>query len=193
MQFQANNFYHIYNRGNDKQKVFYSNRNYEYFLHKIKIEISSICDVLAYCLMPNHYHLLIYTPENALGLQSISNNKQQILTRKIGTVQSSYTQAINKQENKTGSIFQQKAKSKLVTLDPITTFHYIHQNPVRANLTKKMEDWEFSSFNEYYQEESSICNTDLAQKILDMPSERNLFYEQSYRVIQSEVAIDFLV
>ncbi len=191
MQFHANNFYHIYNRGNDKQKVFYSNRNYEYFMNKIKIEISSVCDVLAYCLMPNHYHLLVYTSENSLGLNLLSDRKQQILTRKIGTIQSSYTQAINKQENKTGSIFQQKAKSKIVTLDPVTTFHYIHQNPVRANLTKKIEDWEFSSFNEYHQAERSICNIEIAQRLLDIPSERNLFYEQSYKVIQSEVAINF--
>lgn len=110
----------------------------------------------------------------------------QKLARRIGTIQSSYTQAINKQETRTGSLFQPKSKAKqLETVEQaFNCFNYIHQNPLKAGLVAKMEDWKFSSFNEYYSGETGLCNRDRATRLLDLPTEHTLFYEQSYAVIQ---------
>lgn len=60
MQFEASNLYHIYNRGNNKQPIFFNRDNYLYFLTKVKKHIASNCDILAWCLMPNHFHFLVH-------------------------------------------------------------------------------------------------------------------------------------
>ena len=150
MQFSSDNFYHIYNRGNNKQLIFPQERNYDYFLNKVKIEIRPLCDIIAYCLMPNHYHLLLYINEDCKALEIVQ--RQPLLARKIGTIQSSYTQGVNKQENRTGSLFQQKSKAKLIDTNnyALTCIHYIHQNPMRAKLVKKMEDWKYNQVGDWH-------------------------------------------
>src|SRR5438552_3812028 len=137
MDFQPENLYHIYNRGNNKEIIFFENRNYIFFLEKVKKHICKNSDLLAYCLMPNHFHLLVYTKA---GLEHFKlNNEIAILLR-------SYTRAINIQENRKGSLFQQKTKAKNVQSYGTICFNYIHQNPYNSGLISKLEDWEFSSF-----------------------------------------------
>lgn len=136
MKFLSNDYYHVYNRGNNKQLIFQEEENYRYFLQKIRLELTDYVSIIAYCLMPNHYHLLLYTHPDFCERDSI------ILSRKLGTLQSSYTQAYNKRYNFVGSLFQQKLKSKCLNQHsdhPLLCFHYIHQNPLKAGLVDKME------------------------------------------------------
>ncbi|WP_340114993.1 hypothetical protein [Maribellus mangrovi] len=60
MQFEPNHMYHVFNRGNNSQQIFFSKDNYLFFLQKIKKYILPFADVVAWCLMPNHFHLMIY-------------------------------------------------------------------------------------------------------------------------------------
>lgn len=60
MIFEPYQIYHIYNQGNNKQKIYYSDENYIFFLRKIKKHILPFADILAWCLMPNHFHLMVY-------------------------------------------------------------------------------------------------------------------------------------
>jgi putative transposase len=193
MNFSPDSIYHIYNRGNDKQPIFFLEENYSFFLNKIKQDLPKLCDILAYCLMPNHFHLLIYVPATSEGLNFIPNQNQQILVRKLGSILSSYSQAINKQENRTGSLFQQKTKSKLIdsSIYSITCFHYIHQNPLNANLVSIMEDWPYSSFSEYLSGDSTICNISLANELLDIPLSYDRLYKESYLVIDQDAIKSF--
>lgn len=188
MTFQPTSAYHVYNRSFSKTPVFINDGNFTYFLSKIST-LKDYCDILAYCLMPDHFHLMIYMTEEKAGLtrQTASSGQtgMQILSRKIGTLLSSYTQAYNKQENRTGSLFQPKTKAKEL-IDPhhaLASFHYIHQNPLRSGLVKKMEDWPYSSFNEYYLEVGTICNKTVAAQVLDLPLERKAFYNNSTQAI----------
>lgn len=192
MFFELNEMYHIYNKGNNSQTIFFTKENYNFFLKKIDNELKPFCDILAYCLMPNHYHLMIQANENSV---QVDNSKMQKLVRRIGTLQSSYTQAINKQKGISGSLFQQKAKVKSLSQFflgatkfqdyALNCFLYIHQNPLNAGLVSRFEDWEFSSFNEYYSiNVKSICNTSLAYSLLgieqcDLSSifEREIYYK----------------
>jgi len=177
MNFEPGNLYHIYNQGNNRQKIFFSRDNYLFFLKKIKTHILPHADIVAWCLMPNHFHLMIYvkdteadsggatlsrTPTNAP-----TNNE---LNKSIGILLASYTRAINKQDNSTGSVFRKETKAECLTnINGITPaffgshinvripekeypqvcFNYIHQNPVSANLVKLPEEWEFSSYADY--------------------------------------------
>ena len=60
MQFEPNHMYHIFNRGNNSQQIFFNRDNYLFFLKKIKLYIQPYADVLAWCLMPNHFHMMVY-------------------------------------------------------------------------------------------------------------------------------------
>jgi putative transposase len=104
------------------------------------------------------------------------------LTSAIGILLSSYSQAINKQNETSGSLFQQKTKAKyLEHIDHArTVLNYIHQNPVRAGLVQKMEDWPFSSFRDYAGlRNGSLANQQLAFQLLQL--KRESFYSESYQ------------
>ena len=175
----------VYNRGNNRQRIFFGRENYFFFLRKVKKELMDYSDILAYCLMPNHYHLLIHVKDETTVV-----NHDQIsgkLSRKLGTLQSSYTQAINKKFNRTGSLFQQRAKSKCLREYAHVCFHYIHQNPLNAGICKSLEAWEFSSFRDYSgSRDGDFVNKTLGYRLIGIPEERDQFYEESLGVIKNE-------
>jgi REP element-mobilizing transposase RayT len=189
MHFQPNSFYHIYNRGNNKQLIFFNQNNYIYFQRKIMETLTPLCDIIAYCLMPNHFHILVYIPETSEGTKTLNSQPQQILVRKLGTLLSSYCQAINKQEERTGSLFQQKTKSKELVDESYlrTCFYYIHQNPLKARLVNKLEDWQYSSFIHYLRQKSEIINTIKANEYIDIPLNKTQFYNESYSLLDQEL------
>ncbi len=162
--------YHIYNRGNNKQRIFFQPQNYPYFVKGMQRYLAPCCDLLAWCLMPNHFHFLVHANEKSVPVIKDGSFERQQFSQAIKQLLSSYTKAINKQEQRTGNLFQQKTKGICVSDDDgydTTVFHYIHQNPMKAGLVKKMEDWEFSSFRDYVGlREESLCNRELAQQLL---------------------------
>lgn len=181
-------FYHIYNRGNNKIKIFLSERNYLYFLQKVHTFIKPNCRILAWCLMPNHFHFLIYT--NSKSTEIIKKHNQMItrLMEGFRNLLSIYTQAFNKQQRRTGSLFTKNTKVKLLdhqSDQPFICFNYIHQNPLRAKLVNKLEDWEFSSFRDYAgKRNGKLCDKALSKEIL--PINNNNFYQESYQVIEEK-------
>lgn len=185
MYFEQDNIYHVYNMGNNSQKIFYTEENYIYFIRKIRNEIKPYCEILAYCLMPNHFHFMISA--NAKSTEKVKSTGQQVLTRKIGSLLSSYTRAINIQRQMTGSLFRQKTKAKnlreYITYPVIKKeyvricFDYIHQNPVIAGLVEKPKEWKFSSFPDYCEiRKGTFINKDLASIVLNIEKDNFDFY-----------------
>ena len=183
MHFEPNQIYHVYNRGNNKQPIFFTDANYFYFLQKIKTEWKKYADVLCYCLMPNHFHIMLVP--NAEGCKNIvladKETHMQNLSKTIGKSLSSYTKAINLQNKTTGNLFQKKTKTKLLTEATrindlftnqdyvLTCFHYIHQNPLKAKLVNHLKEWFYSSYHDYYnQRNGTICNKPLAMQLLGL-------------------------
>jgi putative transposase len=125
MHFEKTGIYHIYNQGNNRQKIFFSRRNYLFFLEKISHNVLPFADILAWCLMPNHFHLMISVNEvelpkdiikkssgnEKLSTQSMANNTNILLNHSIGIILASYTRAINIQENRSGSLFRSETKA----------------------------------------------------------------------------------
>ena len=149
--------------------------------------------MIAWCLMPNHFHLMVEVREVVLAQTSggatlspvlthpmTSSHRmsgqlsEQSLNQSIAIMLRSYTRAINKERGSTGSLFRPKTKAECVTKAegitpsfyhsdfgtvinthnieedyPQVCFDYINQNPVRADLVKLAEDWEFSSYRDY--------------------------------------------
>ena len=194
MQFQPGDIFHVYNRGNNKQLIFFSENNYEFFLKKVQHFICPISDILAYCLMPNHFHFLIQANVTSCKEKRVGSLTVSELTNGLRLLQSTYASAINKNKGYTGSLFQQKAKFKLLSTSSNqkhdhlhTCLHYIHQNPLKAGLVSKMEWWKYSSFHEYLSEENEklICNKDVIEKVIDIPP--HLFYDVSNSVLDNKL------
>ena len=186
MEFFANELYHIYNRGNNKQMIFFRPENYLYFLEKVRRFLLPYCDLLAYSFMPNHFHFLIYSDQRTISTKFIGGKEKNLLSEGIKNLLSSYTQGINKQTNSTGSLFQQNTKAKPIGKGSanydLVCFHYIHQNPVMAKLVKRMEDWPYSSFSDYCGLRSeTVCNKELGIRLLDLNMKS--FYEDSYKML----------
>ena len=169
MVLEQGNIYHLYNQGNNHGAIFFRNENYSFFLKKIKHHICPYADILAYCLMPNHFHLIIAVKTLTLS-DRLTMSHHATFNSAIATMLRSYTRAINIQEQRTGSLFREGTKAEwLGTIESeklkyqnrnktkaeavqnsdeeylMTCFRYIHDNPVKAGLTQKITDWEFSS------------------------------------------------
>lgn len=197
MNFETGHLYHVYNQGNNRQKIFFKQENYLFFLQKIKTHILPFADVLAFCLMPNHFHLLVHVHSvvyisRSATLSCVSTNipTTQSLNQSIGIMLASYTRAIHKQEDFSGSLFRQKTKAICLTKNdditpsyfntafgtlinintpenqyPKICFDYIHNNPLKAGLVKNSKDWAFSSLAEYNgKEKHGIINADKAKE-----------------------------
>ncbi len=115
MHFIPGELYHIYNRGNNKQLIFFNDDNYQFFLKKIRTHLLPFCDLLAHCLMPTHFHFLIHANENCTGTIRSGLLDINLLANSLRVIESSFAQAINKQNKRSGSLFQQNTKSKLLT------------------------------------------------------------------------------
>jgi len=184
MKFYKDQIFHIYNQGNNKKEIFFNDDNYLYFIRKIREFILPYADILCYCLMPNHFHLLVYV--NELEIE-ISKGKLRTLNKSIGIMLMSYTNGVNKQQGMTGSLFKQNSRiedgwvEELITSDSKyekllfspdnqygrICFDYIHRNPVKAGLVIKEEDWKYSSAMDYKGlRNGTLCNKELAQKLL---------------------------
>jgi putative transposase len=195
MNFIPGYLYHVYNRGNNSGRIFHNRSHYFYFMMKIKKELLPTSEILSYCLMPTHYHLLLIPREfeTKEGFRTYLKEDELFhpLVRKIGSLQSSYSRALNKELNETGSRFQQKAKAKLLDLEedyPINCFHYIHQNPLRARLVSKLDQWEFSSYRDYAGLRNPyIINPEMAFTRLDIPADNKRFVDESHSLIPEEL------
>jgi putative transposase len=173
MNFCPDNFYHVYNQGNNRQTIFYTEKDYFIFLKLYKRFLAPFTDTIAWCLMPNHFHFMIAADmrcsitlkQGGLLIDPITNGFRKLL--------SSYARIFNAQTQRTGSVFRQKTKAKCLSDIPVSSknqprdyivncFHYIHQNPVVANLVTRLEDWKFSSFRDY----AGLRNGTLCQKEL---------------------------
>jgi len=130
MEFIKGELFHIYNRGNNSDKVFYSRRNYLFFIEKMNTYISPYADILAWCLMPNHFHFMVSVNEVELMLPNGLNHveiidpltgtervgiKTRTFNQSIGIMLRSYTNAIHNQEGRTGALFQEETKAILLT------------------------------------------------------------------------------
>lgn len=187
MHFTPHNLYHIYNRTNANRILFPVEKNYLSFLDRVNTNIKPFCDILAWSLMPNHFHFLIHANELSVIEKQVGGNLLQQLTNGFKITLSSYANSLNKQQNTFGNLFQQKTKAKLVEGKeyPLTVFHYLHQNAYRAKLVSKIEDWPYSSFPDFAGiRNGQLCNKDLAVQMLDLNMQK--FYEESYKIIDAD-------
>jgi len=131
--------YHIYARGNQKQRVFVVKDDFEFYLQQLKrYKKTYSFRLYGYCLMPNHIHLMgkPVTPEK--------------LPKFMQCLQRSYTAYYNNKYEKVGHVWQGRFKVKLIMEDKYAfdCLYYIETNPVRAELVSNPKDYSYCSYSE---------------------------------------------
>ncbi len=114
--FLPDQYYHFYNRGNNRQAVFFERENYIYFLKGIKRYLRGKVEIIAYCLMPTHYHILV----RVIGKQTSEVLKTSEVSLAMQKFLISYTKAINKRFDRVGALFQGQFQGK-----PVTTYQHL--------------------------------------------------------------------
>ena len=129
--------------------MFRIKENYAFFLTKYRFYMDDYFDSIAYCLMPTHFHFLVRVKEPKIA--GAKEEYSGMISKKVGTLLNSYTQAFNKMWNRHGNLFSQKTNAKLINDESyfIALAFYIHQNPVRSGNVESPHEWDFSSYQDY--------------------------------------------
>jgi len=138
--FVPGNYYHVYNRGINRELIFRSDENYVFLLRRFK-EFAALYEIstIANCLMPNHFHFLLKQNENG----SISQLMQAVFN--------SYTKAFNKAYQRSGTLFEGRFKAIHIQRDSylLHLCRYIHRNPMEAGLAAHPAQWPYSNYLEW--------------------------------------------
>ncbi|MGL1931532.1 MAG: transposase [Desulfotalea sp.] len=132
-------WYHVMNRGRRSEDIFFTDQDYIDFIKVLK-EASALWNlrISAYCLMPNHYHLLVQTPDSNIS-------------RCMRHINGVYTQRFNREHDKEGQLFRGRYKAILIDADNylLEVMRYIHRNPLKARLVNALGDYRWSSHRGY--------------------------------------------
>ena len=156
--FEIGQYYHIYNRGNNKEDIFIEEKNYNYFLLKMKEYLISIAEVYAYCLLKNHFHVVLKIKD-----------KEQIAEKYLNKIHlpfsnffNSYSKSINKTYDRTGVLFQEHLqRNKILDENYLKQLIvYVHLNPLKHKFSKSFEDYKHSSYKTYFSSKETSIERD---------------------------------
>ena len=149
--------YHIMLRGINQQVIFEDEEDYFKFIETLKdYKAVSGYNVFAYCLMSNHIHILLQVCKEDLDV---------IMKRIAG----SYVYWYNWKYYRKGHLFQDRFKSEPIEDDEyfLTVLRYIHQNPIKAGIVEKLEEYVYSSYNEYMKDSNTFIDKNFVYGIID--------------------------
>jgi REP element-mobilizing transposase RayT len=152
-------FFHIYNRGNNRENIFIQERNYAYFMELWWKHINPIAETWAYCLLRNHFHAAVFIKDkedlatNLTGLEDLSGFKNTINepSRYFSNFFNASARSINIATQRTGALFERPFKRIPVDRDShlLRLIVYIHQNPQKHHFVNDFRDWKYSSYHEH--------------------------------------------
>ena len=196
------NYYHVFNHANGTENLFTEPKNCFFFLEKTSLYILPFVKLHAYCLLPNHFHFLVYVKDlEELKILSIFRNYQNLseenfqmlvekkVSKSFSNLFSCYSQSFNKIYGRKGSLFipNMKQISINTTNDICKIVHYIHSNPVHHGFVKRIEDWKFSSYKTYL----SDSDTKLARnEIIEIFGSRKYLIEYHQQPIELKLNWD---
>jgi REP element-mobilizing transposase RayT len=166
-------YYHFYNRGNNRQAVFFETENYLYFLRGVKKYLVPFVSIVVYCLMPTHYHILVKVKHQTSEVLKTSEVSAQV-SLAMQKFLISYTKAINKRFSRVGSLFQGQFQAKPIQTDTHlqNLCVYIHANPVKDGLVVAPEDWIYSNYLEWLGlRDGTLVDLEFIQEHFGSPAE----------------------
>jgi REP element-mobilizing transposase RayT len=173
-------YYHFYNRGNNRQSIFFQPENYLYFLRGVKKYVLPVAQIVAYCLMPTHYHILgrVKTSEFLTRVSrsegSSTKTSAVSLSRAMMRLSVSYTKAINKRFERVGALFQGQFQAKPIQNHQhlLNLCVYIHANPVKDGLVAEPADWVYSNYQEWIcQRDGTLVDREFIREHFGSPAE----------------------
>jgi len=187
-KFGQGEFYHVYNRGNNKEAIFLDGEDRKCFLFRTRESLypeyasprrkplpKDAFTLLCYCLMPNHFHFLV------------RQNSQVPISELIKKICTGYSKYFNKRHERVGHVFQDQYKAIAVSQDHYLTWvsAYIHQNPKIAGLVNNLEEYPWSSYRDYLGlRQGKLCSVDLILGMFKDSREYKNFIENSYEEIK---------
>jgi len=163
----AGHYYHVYNRGCNRERIFANDGNYLFLLRRARSFLAHHpLTVIATCLMPNHYHFLLRPA------------RDDTLAPFIQRLFNSYTQAFNRQQGRSGTLFEGRAQSILVDTDECALHlcRYIHLNPVKAGLVAHPGRWPYSNYLEWVeQRDGALVDRAFVRQYFPAPADYEAF------------------
>jgi len=156
---QYGTYYHIYNRGVNRESIFREERNYPYFLRLYARYIEPVAETYAYCLLSNHFHLLVrIRDEETLKASGRLPNP----SRQFSNLFNAYAKAINKAYERSGSLFQHPFGRVEVTSDAyfVCLVAYIHHNPQKHRFVDDFREWPYSSYQAHLSQQATRLKRD---------------------------------
>ena len=184
-------YYHLFNRGVNRQPIFFQQRNYEYFLELLKKYLSEYVDIMAYCLLPNHFHLVIHVKQELMSeklklspfqneaLTEIIKGEEEIgkiVSNQLKRMFTSYSMAINIQENRSGALFNPKFKRVEITENEFLEYaiFYVHYNPEKHGITRSFKDYKYNSYQAIISDRFTHINREM---VLEIFGDKNQFIQ----------------
>ena len=209
---QPNSSYHIFNHANGFENIFIEDENYRFFLDKYNQYILPIAETYAYCLLPNHFHLVVrirrkeileevfrnfkstnFSKVQNFGKVEVTDNMiEYYISKQFANLFSCYTQSFNKVNKRRGSLFlknfrREPIKNKAYFMNAVI---YTHRNPVHHAFCDRYTDWSYTSFCEIKERNSHMIEVD---KLLRMFGGRESFidlHEQSANKFRESLIAD---
>ncbi len=183
--FEANQYYHVYNRSNNKEPIFLNDENRAYFLKLYRKYLANVLNIYAYCLLPNHFHFLVQVKSTEQICQFLKKRDNSSLTTILKKEKAkektddldvvlivkhqfqrffnAYTKAFNKQHARGGNLFNRPFKRVLITEEShlLYLLYYIHANPQKHFICKDWYRYHWSSYNAFLSNKSTKIARDI--------------------------------
>jgi putative transposase len=200
--FEPEKVYHVYTHANGQENLFLEGENYNYFLKKYLEYLHPVVETYAYCLMPNHLHLMVRVRREEEVLEFLRAKKPTLqgfetlggfssaISRQFSHLFNGYAQSFNKKYNRKGSLFTPNLKRKLISHEAYFTrlIAYIHNNPIHHGFVKELNAWRHSSWHAYLSQKP----TRLAkQEALDWFGDKEEFKRIHQLLAVQDVMLDF--
>ena len=172
--------YHIYNRGINGETIFFNDENKKYFLHLIDKYLHNKCDVYAYCLMDNHFHILFtVTCENDIVTQGLSN------------MFNAYAKAFNKSNNRTGSLFEKHFKRIRITDEHYLRklIVYIHLNP-KHHFDIDFTNFKYSSYKSFLTDRETKLKRNYVLELFGGKENFVFLHQQKNDILNDQLALE---
>ena len=189
---QPGHIYHVWSHANGDENIFRVEENYHYFQDKYFLHLTPVLETFAYCLLPNHFHLMVRVKtENeirnslfpTLGgsgtLQGLDYPR--LVSNQFSKLFNGYAQSYNKKYDRKGSLFIPNFKRKAINSDSYYTsaIIYIHWNPIHHGFTTDFNEWPYSSWHDYMYNRYSKINT---FEVMEWFGGRDKFVSEHYKM-----------
>jgi len=180
----ADGVYHIFTHAVGTENLFRQQENYRFFLEKYSMHVLPVADTYAYCLLPNHFHLLVKIKQlpqiQELHLlkkktELTAENESPFIVKQLSNFLNSYAKSYNSMFGRRGALFLDFIRRvEVKSAEQFTnTLHYVHKNPVHHGFCKSVADWKWSSYHSLLSNKPTML---LRQEVIDWFGNVDNFY-----------------